>query len=265
MIENLKDNENTILENLKEAYKNNNETFNYDGLVFRGEAKRNADGNWYYESGDEVDLWNNNDGKRIMVLTKDLPNDSEQDIRRWTGRDNEFEEQVIDQNLFFQNLVRWVVGIYSILNGNEIKYNELSEKEWLERFDNVPLVRINVKKNKGNSYCPTNVLAEYIDRYKEYLLEQITMYEADVIVCCGFEDRRVSCIKQLFGDKFEYVKLNIGKQSEDGKWILKGRMNDKEVVIINMWHPSSPGQPHSIKRVAAYKDLMLYLSKAIKK
>lgn len=97
------------------------------------------------------------------------------------------------------------------------------------------------------------------------MLKQIELYEADVIVCCGFEDGKVSCIDQLFGDKFEYVKLNTGNLYEDGKWILKGQINGKNVIIINMWHPSSPGSHNSIKRVAAYNDLMLNFSKAINK
>ena len=130
--------------------------------------------------------------------------------------------------IFHRRLNRWVFGIYEEYNGKYPSFEEVQDyKEMGLYYEKVPLVRINCKIEIGGSCVENNVLVESMHKNKTFLIEQIKLYKANIILCCG------SAI-------FYFLKKNCFhdmKEVDDSEdWIYYSKT--KNVVIINSYHPS---------------------------
>lgn len=260
----LKDKEQKILDDWKlSSNLQGDNCFNYDGLILRGKPRRDEKGNWYYVKGEEEKNWCSNLGKRILVISKDLPYDCDEDIRIWTCRDNSKEHICIEENTFMGNLARWIVGVYDIITkGKYAPYDELDETHIIEVYDSIPLARINCKKETGKGTCSDEILKEYCERYKRFLKEQIMLYDADIIICCGVYKVIESLLRSIF-TRIEHIETRFKKNE---KWIYKGVKNDnKSVYIIDSYHPSYPMRKGVITKKDAYEDLMWNFFEAYRK
>ena len=169
------------------------------GLQFRGDyfLTEASDGVCYWDrkEGNEEMLWNES-SKRVLILTKDLnePGDT-WDIRiESCGRkavlaDKKNAPQIQYLNVgFYRKLKRWVYGIFKSTNEFDIPtfdYVYRNSEELAKFYEQVPLVRINCKMKSGVSTISNRELSSYINRDKDVLIEQIKIYQPNVIVCCG--------------------------------------------------------------------------------
>ena len=221
-----------------------------DGLLYRGRFVY-RDGYWSREPGGEDSLWDNA-ARRVLILTKDLNDEEAWDIRTETGRKNfTGEDTVVISAPFSKNLMRWVYGLFIINSGGRAKpFAEADRQELYQPFyDQAPVARVNCKKQVGTSSIDTSVLRAYMKRYKDLLLRQIKMYDADMLLCCGGS----GAIKDFVADNYlaDLTKVN--------DWVYHSPQTGK--FVIDSWHPTYTGDTHE----KMYTDMMRAVSDAVDK
>lgn len=217
------------------------------GLQFRGDyfLTEASDGVCYWDrkEGNEEMLWNES-SKRVLILTKDLnePGDT-WDIRiESCGRkavlaDKKNAPQIQYLNVgFYRKLKRWVYGIFKSTNEFDIPtfdYVYRNSEELAKFYEQVPLVRINCKMKSGVSTISNRELSSYINRDKDFLIEQIKIYQPNVIVCCGNQNGVNIILNQVVKD----IYPDLCKVENTGEWVYYSKISD--VLVIDSYHPSS--------------------------
>lgn len=96
--------------------------------------------------------------------------------------------------------------------------------------DEAPLVRINVKKQSGGTSITNSVLKSYINDYADEIIEQINIYDANILFCCGpglgVAIRRL--IKERILPDLEMVSNN--------EWMYYSQSN--KILVVDGYHPS---------------------------
>lgn len=218
------------------------------GLLFRGKFYLNEPDEynqytWGRHSGNECSLWCNS-CKRLMILTKDLNDDELWDIREESGgRYNMFENRVPqDDELlykgipFYRKINRWVYGIYNESHGKYPAFNDIkNEYNKLGRFyENAPLVRINCKREVGKSSVENHVLKNAMNKDKLFLTEQLKLYKANIILCCGYTEKTGNIILNFVRENYLHDLKEV-ESTED--WIYFS--NKLNTIVINSYHPSA--------------------------
>ena len=209
-----------------------NPNFASDGIMFRGEIDQySADQNERWPNPEkENELWENAP-IRYLFLTKDqnARGGAAWDVRGETGRSNEDSCSIREQ--FYRNLM---YILYGIIHSEDTLcgYEDFTNEQAIQTYDSAPLARINVKKQAGGSSIGNNTLKTYIERDKEFLIEQITALDADVLICCGYsesiEDTGNIILNFLNKEIYNFTKIN--------EWIYYDDKTKK--VAINAWHLS---------------------------
>ncbi len=233
---------NSILQKWKEHNEKVEKTMNKqkpnfasDGIMFRGEIDQYlADENERWSNPEkENELWENAP-IRYLFLTKDQNAGTKDawDVRSETGRSNEDSSNI--RYLFYRNLM---YILYGIIHSEDTlcDYEDFTNEQAIQTYDSAPLARINVKKQAGGSSIDNNKLKTYIERDKEFLIEQITALDADVLICCGYsesiEDTGNIILNFLIKEIYNFTKIN--------EWIYYDDKTKK--VAINAWHLSYRG------------------------
>lgn len=222
-----------------EARINENETnpdFAPDGMLYRGEityvANQDGTGYWSRSRGPEAMQWDSA-ARRLLILTKDLYDDCAWDIREETGRLNDTGKDSIKTNVryFYPNLTLWAYAILNALSGNDITEYEMTPSwdKLREFYETAPISRVNCKKTVGGSRCLDNVLKHHLDAYGDLLLEQIRIYDADIILCCGGSGMIKDYVIENYMDDFKPVSK--------AKWVYHSASSNK--ILIDSYHPSS--------------------------
>lgn len=212
--------------------------FASDGIMFRGEIDQYfADENERWSNPKkENELWENAP-IRYLFLTKDQNAGDDDEAKAWdvrgeTGRSNKDSSSI--RYLFYRNLM---YILYGLINSTDALcgYEDFTNEQAIQTYDSAPLARINVKKQAGGSSIDNKKLKEHIERYKEFLVEQITALDADVLICCGYsesiEDTGNIILNFLNKEIYNFTKIN--------EWIYYDDKTKK--VAINAWHLSYRG------------------------
>ena len=207
-----------------------NPEFSSDGIIFRGEIDQNER---YSNPEKENELWENAP-IRYLFLTKDQNawGEAAWDVRSEIGRSNKDSSSI--QYRFYRNLM---YILYGLINSEDTLcgYEDFTNEQAIQTYDGAPVARINVKKQAGGSSIDNNKLKTYIERDKEFLIEQISALDADVLICCGYsesiENTGNIILNFLNKDMYNFTKIN--------EWIY---YDDKaKKVAINAWHLSYRG------------------------
>lgn len=217
---------------------NEENNFVKDGLLYRGDILCH-DGYWkrYPLNQDGVlregNLWKESPIK-ILFLMKDYTNNSMDDIRYETGRRNKTVEgqDPIKRDAFTMNIIYWLYGLtHSIDNPNSFFLEIKDGVKCFGFYERYPLVRLNCKKISGGSTCSCKSLQKYLNNpeYSLLLGEQIKLFNANIIVCCGGSNRIANFVIE------QCYKTDVWKQfEEDSLWY-----NEKEeLLVIDTYHPS---------------------------
>lgn len=223
---------NMVLRNEPDAY------FVPDGMLYRGPIEFNDDGIGYKPRslGKAAAQWDAAP-KRLLILTKDL-NDSEGgwDIRYDTGRVYDAGKFVVRTSRlrFYSNMTLWAYALLDASQGNPIDEFDMTPSwdELREYYETAPIARVNCKKTVGKENCPYAVLRNHLQTYGDFLLKQIDMYDADIILCCGG-----SCQIKDFVKKSYLPDL---KPVNGTDWMHYSRSRNK--LVVNSCHPSYPGR-----------------------
>lgn len=166
-----------------------------DGLLYRGEI-------WWdgfcqvHKPANEEQLWRDA-GMRLMVLTKELDEEDCWDIRTETGRVPSPRLTVRTAMHFFPNLELWVYGLLTIPDRKVIPFSKADNPTRLQGlYENGPIVRINCKKQADGKAASNAVLQKYMENYADLLKEQITLYDADIILCIGGQGIMVNFLQK---------------------------------------------------------------------
>ena len=204
--------------------------FARDGLLFRGEC-RSVNGCWEMQPGDETELWNNA-CCRLLILTKDTTvNGGMDDIRIESARQNHTGVEVkTSLTTFYKNLTLWSYALLNALQGGRIlSYDDTPDWDRLrEIYTTSPIARVNCKKQIGDSTISNECLKSHIERYASFLTEQVEMYDADVILCCGGGGVIRDFVKRCY-------LPDLVRFSDDG-WVWYSPSSRK--VVIDSYHPS---------------------------
>lgn len=220
-----------VLENEPEA------DFAPDGMLYRGSIEFNEDGVGYKPRplGKAAEQWDAAP-KRLLILTKDL-NDNEGgwDIRYDTGRVYDAGKFVVRTShlRFYSNLTLWAYALLDASEGNPIDVFDMTPSwdELRECYETAPIARVNCKKTVGSEKCPNAVLRKHLETYGDLLQEQIALYDADIILCCGGSDLIKDFIKEKYLPDLEAV--------EGTDWMYFSRSTNK--LVVNSYHPSYMG------------------------
>jgi hypothetical protein len=229
----LKQNE-ELLQKMKIALKAENGHFVEDGLLYRGNIHY-EDGCWKRKPSGQEDTFWKGAPLRVMFLMKDYTNESMDDIRCETGRRNNVTkgQDYIKRDSFTMNIVYWLYGLTHLTTNPSELFSEIEEGSDCFRFyERYPLLRLNCKKLSGGSTCSNKVLQKYLDYpvYSNILSDQIRLFNANVIVCCGGG----SCMTRFVMDRC-YNTDNW--QQFEGESLWYDEKNER--LIINPYHPSS--------------------------
>lgn len=226
-----------LLQKMKTALKPENGHFVEDGLLYRGDIHYDVYGNWKRNpSGQEDALWESAP-LRVMFLMKDYTNESMDDIRCETGRKNDVTkgQDYIKRDAFTMNIVYWLYGLTHLTNNPSVFFSEIEEGSKCFRFyERYPLLRLNCKKVSGGSTCSDKMLQKYLDypMYSNILEDQIRLFNANVIVCCGGG----GLIARFVMDRC--YNTDNWKQF-DGESLWYDETNER--LVINPYHPSFTG------------------------
>lgn len=175
---------------LRMATANNDaESLCTDGLLFRGPISY-EDGFWSRVKGDEERRWLEAP-RRLLILTKDLNDDEGWDIRQETGRYNEIAFSYERAIAFYKNLRMWSYLMLFGQIGNMPTFKTARDMNVTGPFyESAPIARVNCKKQVGNGSISDATLMRYLEAYAPLLKQQIALYDANIIYCCGFSNER---------------------------------------------------------------------------
>lgn len=204
----------------------------YDGLLFRGEIFYEK-GCWHRKTGEEESQWQRAK-HRLLILTKDINDDEAWDIRQETGRLNKVAYSYERAIPFYKNLRMWSYGLLQSVSGVFPTFDEARDMSRSGPFyETAPIARVNCKKQAGGSSIADNVLMDYIERYAVLLKKQIDLYDADIILCCGYSGNRNIIM--------DFVKsqclTDLVQVPDTGNWIYHSPSTSK--LVINSYHPSA--------------------------
>ena len=218
--------------------------FACDGVLYRG-AYELIGGCWERRPGNETELWNNA-SCRLLILTKDTTRASGMDdVRIETARKNRTGVEVVAATTpFHRNLTLWSYALLNAIQGGEV-YSYDNAPSWDElstHYATVPIARVNCKKQIGVSTIDDVELGAHIERYASFLTEQIVMYDADIILCCGgvIKDFVKRCylpdLVQFSSDAWVYYSPTTGQ------------------VVIDSYHPTFA---RSFEKIELYYTQMM--------
>ena len=224
------------------------EDFAYDGLLFRGEYSYN-NGCWERQPGNETELWNNAPC-RILILTKDASRyGGLEDVRIETARKNHTGDEIFTtDNIFYSNLMLWSYALLNAAQGGKITTYEATPSwdQLREHYCSAPIARVNCKKEIGGGSIDNSLLKAHINRYADFLSEQIAMYDADIILCCGGS----GLIKNFV---MQHYLPDLICHSNDG-WVYYSPSTAK--IVIDSYHPKWPKFTNEDKIVEIYEQMM---------
>ncbi len=158
---------------------------------------------------------------RIVYVLKEVNGGESWDLRDFV-RDDGGRPQTWD------NIARWTQGImnleedipWSVLGSN----NEERRKTVLKQ-----IAAVNLKKTSGGHTADNKLIYETALENDALLREQMSLYEPDIIICCGTSDAFVdSCYKD--------VEITWEMTSR-GIWYFR----DGKTVVISYVHPEARG------------------------
>ena len=217
-----------------ESIANGDDVISKDGLM----RKQHADVN---------ELWEQS-RKKVMFLMKDQPDGWGDDTRNWLVLPDEHPKAKSNREASPMFLKRLALLLYGFTY-NVTDYWSIDETEAVKCFNEVPFAFVEAKKQSGKPSVSDAEMDMYIERYKDFLLEEIAILEPNIIVCCG-------------GPQYHFA-LNTLYKKEDLECIDQNVHYDKDknVLVIYSPHPSIPYSSHA----GFYADVMWHYEQFLKK
>lgn len=231
--------------------KNLGDYFTPDGIMFKGDffPVYKNDGSFFRwarkANGNENAMWDKAP-LRILYLTKDQ---NTSDDVAWDVKSESFRyrsENYPPSDMYLQresrlyiNLVYTLYGILNTTAESKADFDCFADRDSLdasilEMVDKSIFARINCKKEVGYERCSDKTLEDAINNDKDFLKRQITLLDADIFICCGFN----KTIRESGNHMLNFLNT-IGynfKADKKEEWIYYDEVNNK--IAINSYHLS---------------------------
>lgn len=200
-------------------------------------------------SGQESKLWAETP-LRILYLTKDLnggEDGSGWDVRYESLYKAGIDDEVLRKDSLFKLLAYTLYGLSQSDINVPISYENIEntpQEEILKIVNATPFARINVKKEVGLSTVGDEALVNSMEKYKKYLLRQITSLDPDLIVCCGNRDNKNVILEFLNKYYYSFKPTSEGSPIHYDKGL--------GVVAIDSYHFAA-----HIKHENMYNDVVM--------
>lgn len=217
-----------------------------DGLLYRGELW--FDGyNQVQRKGNEEQQWADAE-MRLLVITKEFDDDDGWDIRGESGRVPSPRLTCRTAQRFYPNLELWVYGLMNIPDRKVVSFSRADNPTRLQGFyENAPIARIVCKKQFEAKATGNAVMQKYMDNYADLLCEQISLYDANIILCLGGQGTIVNFIhKHLYKD-LEEVNPHCYYSAE------------ANVLVVKHYHPTYSVYSNSEMYTSLIKDYQAFL------
>ena len=233
------------------AHTRNEGEISPDGVYYKGERHQyESDGKIYCERepGNEDALWNS--AKRRILFISKAPNepDNPYDMRCCELTHNP-DGSLSFKGRFVNNMLRLSAGIASLSKDGFVDYGTVNNIDYADNvWEQTAVARINVKKHSGGPSISNQQLLSSLEAYKDLIVEQIKLHEANIIICCGGS----SLIK-------DFVVENVYNDAEKlNNWIYYSASHN--VWIIDSYHL----QARCTSDEELYNDMMTNFSLALK-
>lgn len=222
---------------LQEIRQQVEDSFCFDGIMFKGELHQNEMGDIVRISSKKDNiLWVNNLDKNVLFITKE-PNLS--GGCAWDQRCDSFRKRgsTIDHPLLIghsldKRIAYIIYGLNSVLNtpSKFIEFENIEKGNILGAIDQYPFARINLKKTGGAGKANDKIVLEEAKAYKDYLKRQIENINPRIIICCS-NSRNKNMILEEF---LNYNGYNFEWTEVEGIWID----NSRNILAIDSYHLS---------------------------
>lgn len=247
-----KENDKILEEWNKKSALNGAGSIETDGVAYKGVINTfsGSDGKTYHErkAGKEEDIWNNSD-KRILFIAKELNNPNNPYDSRVVVTFNP-EEGIVPSNKFIKAMLFITSGLLHSTDKSPAAFNKDEPmKNLMADWDSAAVAKINVKKQPGGATSSFAEISKSMEDYKEFLVRQIKLLNANIIICCDGRGVILSAIK-------DWVYPNA-KQINEFTWYDK----DSETLLIKSYHLSARKSYKNIydRVIAGYTDALAKL------
>lgn len=241
---------------LQEIRQQVEDSFCFDGIMFKGELYQNEMGDIIrISSKKDNTLWKNNLSKNILFITKE-PNLSggyawDQRCDSFRKRGSTIEHPMLIGHPLDKRIAYIIYGLKFVLDtpSKFIEFEKIPKEKILEVIDQYPFARINLKKIGGTGMADDKKVLADAKAYKDYLIRQIENINPKIIICCS-NSRNKNMILEDFlnsnGYNFEWTEV-------EGIWIDKAR----NILAIDSYHLSYCGI-YNKKENKSYDDKTCY-------
>ena len=162
-------------------------------------------------------------GRKLLFLLKEA--NSPEAKESWDLRD--FVKDT-DRAYTWANVARWILGIREI--EKNLMWSDVVKRAWSERESLLSsVVVMNVKKTPGRSSSDEADLRSWAVTHRDFLQKQFSLYNPDLVVCCGFGTSRVA-------QAAEMIHPISKQQTSHGVWTMKVT---PETEWITYYHPQA--------------------------
>lgn len=135
----------------------------------------------------------------------------------------------------WNNIARWIKAI--LISGEYPRSVSKSDKSfWLRK-----VAAMNLKKVGGDSVAEDETIYSYALSDKQYLKEQICLYNPDIIICCGRgEGKNADILYDIVFDNGEVSEWQTPLTDTKYNyffWHIKG----KKIPVVSFYHPQMRG------------------------
>lgn len=160
---------------LQEIRQQVEDSFCFDGIMFKGELHQNEMGDIVRVSSQKDNiLWANNLNKNVLFITKE-PNLSggcawDQRCDSFRKRGSTIEHPMLIGHSLDKRIAYIIYGLKSVLDtpSKFIEFENIPNENILEAIDQYPFARINLKKTGGSGKANDKIVLAEAEVYKDY-------------------------------------------------------------------------------------------------
>lgn len=189
-----------------------------------GDGILSKDGLMRKLGADVNELWDKAPHK-VMFLLKDQPDGGGDDTRNWLvlpEGDKWAKRNREARSVFLKRLALLLYGF----TYNQTDYWAVNHQEAVKCFNEVPFAFVETKKQSGEPSVANKTMDFFIDRYKDFLLQEIRILHPNIIVCCGGPQYQFALNTLYSKDQLECIDQNAYYDKAKG------------ILVIYAPHPS---------------------------
>jgi hypothetical protein len=161
--------------------------------------------------------------KRVVFLLKEPNGNEGEDYRDWHWKEN---STPLGRSIAF-----WLEGILKTTERYYPIKDELRQNR--EIFKERPFALVNVKKIAGGARSNWKEIEHYAEKCSEQIINQLNLYDPNIIVCCGSSDSKSKPTMLKLAKKYFYKDCSFNPIN-DFCYYCK----DKNLLLIDSYHPS---------------------------